>query len=40
MSSPFDEWFGRKRRSWFPDVDDMMREMDKMMQEAFKNFEQ
>jgi HSP20 family protein len=40
MSSPFDEWFGRKRRSWLPDVDDMMREMDKMMQEAFKNFEQ
>lgn len=40
MSSPFDEWFSRKRRSWFPDVDDMMREMDKMMQEAFKNFEQ
>jgi HSP20 family protein len=40
MSSPFDEWFGRKRRSWFPDVDEMMREMDKMMQEAFKNFEQ
>jgi HSP20 family protein len=42
MSSPFDEWFGssKKRRSWFPDVDEMMREMDKMMQEAFKNFEQ
>lgn len=40
MSSPFDEWFGKRRRSWFPDVDEMMREMDKMMQEAFKNFEQ
>ena len=40
MSSPFDEWFGKKRRSWFPDVDEMMREMDKMMQEAFRNFEQ
>jgi HSP20 family protein len=43
MSSPFDEWFGsRKRRpsSWFPDVDDMMREMEKMMQQAFKNVEQ
>jgi HSP20 family protein len=44
MSSPFDEWFGssssRKRRSWFPDVDEMMREMDRMMQEAFKNLEQ
>src|ERR687885_138381 len=35
MSSPFDEWFGRRRRfgSWFPDIDDMM-------QEAFKNVEQ
>lgn len=43
MSSPFDEWFGpRKRRfgSWFPDVDEMMREMEKMMQEAFRNVEQ
>jgi HSP20 family protein len=40
MSSPFDEWFGKRRRSWFPDIDEMMREMDKMMQEAFKNFEQ
>src|ERR1041385_4341396 len=40
MSSPFDEWFGKRRRSWFPDVDEMMREMDKMMQEAFRNFEQ
>ena len=43
MSSPFDEWFGpRKRRfgSWFPDVDEIMREMEKMMQEAFRNVEQ
>src|SRR3712207_1220640 len=42
MSSPFDEWFGRRRRfgSWFPDVDDMMRDVEKMMQEAFKNVEQ
>ncbi len=40
MSSPFDEWFGRRRRSWFPDIDDMMKEMERMMQEAFKNFEQ
>jgi HSP20 family protein len=43
MSSPFDEWFGSKRRrfgSWFPDIDDMMREMEKMMQDAFKNMEQ
>lgn len=44
MSSPFDEWFGSGRRkrfgSWFPDIDEMMREMEKMMQEAFKNVEQ
>ncbi|SRR5581483_7233902 len=43
MSSPFDEWFGSKRKrfgSWFPDIDDMMKEMEKMMQEAFKNVEQ
>ena len=42
MSSPFDEWFGKRRRagSWFPDIDEMMREVEKMMQEAFKNFEQ
>ena len=43
MSSPFDEWFGsRKKRfgSWFPDIDDMMKEMEKMMQEAFRNVEQ
>lgn len=39
MSSPFDEWFSRRRRSWFPEVDELMREMDRMMQEAFKNFE-
>ena len=42
MSSPFDEWFGRKRRfgSWFPDIDEMMRDVEKMMQEAFRNVEQ
>jgi HSP20 family protein len=42
MSSPFDEWFGKRRRigSWFPDIDEMMKEMEKMMQEAFKNIEQ
>jgi HSP20 family protein len=42
MSSPFDEWFGKRRRfgSWFPDIDEMMKEMEKMMQEAFKNVEQ
>jgi HSP20 family protein len=39
MSSPFDEWFSKKRKAWFPDVDEMMRDMDKMMAEAFKNFE-
>lgn len=42
MSSPFDEWFGRKRRfgSWFPDIDEMMRDVEKMMQEVFRNVEQ
>ncbi|HKX82046.1 MAG TPA: archaeal heat shock protein Hsp20 [Nitrososphaera sp.] len=43
MSSPFDEWFGSRRKrfgSWFPDIDDMMKEMERMMQETFKNFEQ
>lgn len=43
MSSPFDEWFGSRRKrfgSWFPDVDQMMKEMEKMMQEAFRNVEQ
>ncbi|HEY9385513.1 MAG TPA: hypothetical protein VIP70_00605 [Nitrososphaeraceae archaeon] len=41
MSSPFEEWFKRRRsNSWFPDIDGIMREMDKMMQEAVKNIEQ
>jgi len=42
MSSPFDDWFGKRRHagSWFPDIDEMMKEMEKMMQEAFKNVEQ
>ncbi|HZC88891.1 MAG TPA: archaeal heat shock protein Hsp20 [Nitrososphaera sp.] len=43
MSSPFDEWFGSRRKrfgSWFPDIDQMMKEMEKMMQEAFRNVEQ
>lgn len=40
MSSPFDEWFGKRRRSMFPDIDEMMKEMEKMMQEMFKNVEQ
>ena len=41
MASPFDEWFGRRRsNSWFPDVDSMMKEMEKLMQEAVKNMDQ
>jgi len=41
MSSPFDEWFKKRRfGSWFPDVDEMMKDVEKMMQEAFKNVEQ
>jgi HSP20 family protein len=41
MSSPFDEWFGRRRsNSWFPDVDSMMKEMEKLMHEAVKNMDQ
>ena len=41
MSTPFDEWFGRRRtNSWFPDVDAMMKEMEKLMQEAVKNMDQ
>ncbi|MEO9321733.1 MAG: archaeal heat shock protein Hsp20 [Nitrososphaera sp.] len=42
MSSPFDEFFGRRRRrdSWFPDIDEMMREFDRNFQNMFKNFEQ
>ena len=41
MSSPFDEWFGRRRtNSWFPDVDAMMKEMEKLMQDAVKNMDQ
>lgn len=41
MTYPFDDWFRRKRSAnWFPDIDSMMREMEKLMDEAFKNFEQ
>ena len=41
MSTPFDEWFGRRRtNSWFPDVDSMMKEMEKLMQEAVKIIDQ
>ncbi len=42
-TSPFDEWFGSRRKrfgSWFSDIDEMMKEMEKMMQDAFKNIEQ
>lgn len=41
MSSPFEEWFKRKRTdSWFPDFDGAIREMERMMQEALRNAEQ
>jgi HSP20 family protein len=47
MSSPFDEWFSSRRKrngSWFSGIDEMMREMEKemerMVQESFKNVEQ
>jgi HSP20 family protein len=41
MSSPFDELFGRRRASsWFPDLDSMMKEMEKLMEDALKNMEQ
>lgn len=41
MTYPFDDWFRRKRSAnWFPNIDSMMREMEKLMDEAFKNFEQ
>ena len=41
MSSPFDELFGRRRTSsWFPDLDSMMKEMEKLMEDALKNMEQ
>jgi HSP20 family protein len=41
MTYPFDNWFRRKRSAnWFPDINSMMCEMEKLMDEAFKNFEQ
>ena len=41
MTYPFDDWFRRKiSTNWFPDINSMMREMEKLMDEAFKNFEQ
>jgi HSP20 family protein len=41
MSSPFDEWLGRRRpSSWFPDLDGMMKDMEKIMHEALKNMDQ
>jgi len=41
MSTPFDDLFGRRRTSsWFPDLDSMMKEMEKLMEDALKNMEQ
>jgi len=41
VSSPFEEWFKRRRTdSWFPDFDGAIREMERMMQEALRNAEQ
>lgn len=41
MTYPFDDWFREKRSAnWFPNIDSMMHEMEKLMDEAFKNFEQ
>jgi hypothetical protein len=41
MSSPFEEWFKRRRaNSWFPDLDGAMREIERIMQEALRNTEQ
>jgi hypothetical protein len=35
MSSPFEEWFKRKRTNlWFPNLDGAMREIEGIMQEA------
>jgi HSP20 family protein len=40
MSSPFEEWFKRRRaNSWFPDLDGAMREIERMMQEALRDTE-
>lgn len=41
MTYPFDDWFRRKHpANWFPDINSMMREMEKLMDESFKDFEQ
>jgi hypothetical protein len=41
MSSPFEEWFKRRRTdSWFADFIGAIREMERMMQEALGNAEQ
>src|SRR5215207_7927504 len=41
MSSPFEEWFKRRRaNSWFPDLDGAMREIERMMQEALRDTEE
>jgi hypothetical protein len=35
MSSPFEEWFKRKRPDlWFPNLDGVRREIERIMQEA------
>jgi len=41
MSSPFEEWFRRRRaNSWFPDLDGALREIERMMQEALRDTEE
>ena len=41
MSSPFEEWFKRRRaNSWFPDLDGAMREIERMLQEALRDTEE
>jgi HSP20 family protein len=41
MSSPFEEWFKRKRaNAWFPNLDGAMSEIERIMQEALRDTEQ
>jgi HSP20 family protein len=41
MSSPFEEWFKRKRaNAWFPKLDGAMSEIERIMQEALRDTEQ
>ena len=35
--SPFDEWHKRRRTNWFSDIDYILREMERFMQEAMRN---